>query len=308
MTGKLYELDVFVTEQEDRNKAISVWTGNTEKLSDHKPKCLNMNLLVEEKKKHVEEKGPKKINWDRLRNEATAEKFREEVRDSLKEAPSWTEYATALETKGREVCGVVKKTNLKPWLDENALEIKAHQRAITELTSAIAGGDATARERRKELRKTYRAQKVQWEESWWLRIVEKVKEAGLTGDARQLYQTLRQIGVKKLNNVEEEQFSPDEYRDHFKRVSENRYERSIEEVRATAAEVETRTGPLIDEGKEFLKKEISLEEMRREVMKIRDSAPGVDGIRALAIKSLDEDGGTKLFECVKKNRMIGRVR
>ena len=42
--------------------------------------------------------------------------------------------------------------------------------------------------------------------------------------------------------------------------------------------METRTGSLIEEGNEFL----------------------VDGIRALAIKSLDEDGGTKLFECVKK--------
>ena len=148
-----------------------------------------------------------KINWDCLGKEATAEKFREEVKDSLKEAPSWTEYAPALETKGREVCGIVKKSNLKPWLDENALEIKAHQRATTELTSATAGGNATARERRKE---TFRAQKKQREESWWLRIVEKAKEAEQTGDARQLYQTLRQIRVKKLN-VEEEQFSPDDY-------------------------------------------------------------------------------------------------
>ena len=73
-----------------------------------------------------------------------------------------------------------------------------HHRAITELTSAVAGGgDATARERRKELRKTLRAQKEQWEESWWLRIVEKAKKAEQAGDARQLYQTLRQIGLKK---------------------------------------------------------------------------------------------------------------
>ena len=127
------------------------------------------------------------------------------------------------------MCGVVKKTNLKPWLDENALEVKAHQRAITELTSAIAEGDATARERIKELRNTFRAQKKQWEGSWLLRIVEKAKEAEQAGDARQLYQTLRQIRVKKMNIVEEEQFSPDDYRNFFKRVSENRYERSIEE-------------------------------------------------------------------------------
>ena len=64
-------------------------------------------------------------------------------------------------------------------------------------------------------------------------------------------------------------------------------------MRATAAGVETITGPLIAEGKEFLKKEVSFEEVRKEVMKIRDSAPGVEGIRALAIKSLDEDGGTR---------------
>ena len=60
--------------------------------------------------------------------------------------------------------------------------------------------------------------------------------------------------------------------------------------------IDCRRQGIPEEGKITLKMR---KEMSEEVM-IRDSAPGVDGIRALAIKSLDEDGGTKLYECVKE--------
>ena len=56
-------------------------------------------------------------------------------------------------------------------------------------------------------------------------VVEDAKYAEPRGDMVTLYKTLRKIGVGDNSSIEEEFFSPEEFRKHFMKVSEHRYER-----------------------------------------------------------------------------------
>ena len=84
-----------------------------------------------------------------------------------------------LESEGRRFCGTKIKNNLKPWLDEKAREVEEFQETISQLT--------TASDRRKEFRTQFKRKKKYWDEAWWMRIAEQVKQAEVTGDSRQLY-------------------------------------------------------------------------------------------------------------------------
>ena len=59
-------------------------------------------------------------------------------------------------------------------------------------------------------------------------MVEEAKDAESSCDTQKLYQTLGRIGARETQTIEDEFFSPDEFRSHFMEVSKHRYEVSPE--------------------------------------------------------------------------------
>ena len=58
-----------------------------------------------------------------------------------------------------------------------------------------------------------------------MEFVEDARKAELQGDIGTLYKTLKRIGIRDNCTIEDETFSPEEFRSHFMKVSENGYER-----------------------------------------------------------------------------------
>ena len=118
----------------------------------------------------------KAINRERLRNATNAGEFSTKVNEALREKPLWREFAQTLESEGRKICGTKKKNILKPWLDENPREVPGDNQPADMET-----GNTSARDRRKEVRTQLKRKKKEWEGAWWMRIVEQVKQAEVTG-------------------------------------------------------------------------------------------------------------------------------
>ena len=144
----------------------------------------------------------------------------------------------------------------------------------------------------------FQEKKTEWEESWWLTLVQEIKSAEGSGDTRRKYQTLREIGIKDLRVIEEEHFTADEYRAHFMKVSERRYERTAEEIRETAEKIPYRNDITTTQAGEKLASDVSFEEFYHELQKIKDNSAGVDGVRLIALKVLSGGAQERLYNCL----------
>ena len=186
-------------------------------------------------------------------------------------------------------------------MDTHNEEIKSFQMRISQVTRAIetAEGLVETTEKtlaRKNIRKEYKKEKKKWEHDWWLNFMEEVKEAEQRGDTRKMYKTLKKMGCKDLRIFEEEHFSPDEFREHFMKVSENRFEREISEIMETAASTTKRTDEEAANAAKHLEREITFAEFQRELGKMKDGAPGCDSVRVSAVKNLNDDAKRQLFQ------------
>ena len=205
------------------------------------------------------------------------------------------------ERGGKNICGHAEKINLNPWMDTHNEEIKSFQMRISQVTRAIetAEGLVERTEKilaRKNIRKEYKKEKKRWEHDWWLNFVEEVKEAEQRGDTRKMYKTLKKLGCKDLRIFEEEHFSPDEFREHFMKASENRFEREISEIMETAASTTKRTDEEAANAAKHLEREITFAEFQRELGKMKDGGPGCDSVRVSAVKNLNDDAKRQLFQ------------
>ena len=83
---------------------------------------------------------------------------------------------------------------------------------------------------------------------------------------------------------------------HFSKVSEQRFERDIREIMETAQETTKRTDNKAQIASSVLEEEISFTEFRDELGKMRDGAPGNDGVSVRAIRSLSTKVQKYLFQ------------
>ena len=104
------------------------------------------------------------------------------------------------------------------------------------------------------------------------------------------------MGCKDLRIFEEEHFSPDEFREHFMKVSENRFEREISKIMETAASTTKRTDEEAANAAKHLEREITFAEFQRELGKMKDGFPGCDSVRVSAVKNLNDDAKRQLFQ------------
>ena len=110
-------------------------------ISDHKPKVL-YSRLFHKKYTNRETKKPKKIRWERLKNDITAKDFKmrvEEYLDDLEEdkedtamtTTNWNKISNTLNNAAAEVCGVSEKKIENPWLEDKDEEIRILRDDIT---------------------------------------------------------------------------------------------------------------------------------------------------------------------------------
>ena len=263
-----------------------------------------MSCWLDKEKTRKHKPPTPKINWDNLRQGETKKMFQEKVDEKIRETEvsEWPQLMKVIYNTGKEICGKKKRNPLSPWLDEHVSEVEDQQKKITNLTAAIhrapAEDQEELREERRAERRRYKKCKKQWENEWWMQRVDEAKEAETHGDTRALYKTLRSLGVKDQGVIEEEFFSPEEYRGHFMKVSAERYERTIHELLTTAANTTKRTDDKTTEAAKQLEANISYVEFKREISQMKDSAPGIDGVTVSAIKSLAEDNKQELYHCM----------
>ena len=129
-------------------------------------------------------------------------------------------------------------------------------------------------------------------------MVENAKEAEQTGNIRKLYQTLRRIGVKDASSIEDEFFSPEEFKEHFSKVSEDRFERPVNEILNTAEKTSLRDDARAKEAAKVLAREISRKEFDEELAKMRDGAPGIENVKVSAIKNASNEVKERVYRCV----------
>ncbi|XP_075264195.1 uncharacterized protein LOC142356111 [Convolutriloba macropyga] len=303
-TGRWHEIDGFLVRQEDRSRWVrKIKTIQMRhRLSDHDPKYMLAKLTFSKKREPNNSKPKCNINWDKLKIPEVAIKFREGVDKAVENSAqtlNWMQLMKTFREAGAEHCGKKEKAHLNPWLDTHQDEMEAFQRELSGLTERIkttnSDGRELAREQRRDLRKKIKYAKTFWEEEWWLEVVEEAKKAEVKGDVRALYKTLRRIGVKDSSSIEEEYFTPEEFRTHFMKVSEDRFERPVNEILKTAETTSERTA---NGDADILDKEISWTEFERELTKIKDGAPGVENVRVSALKCASPEVRTLIYQCI----------
>ena len=91
--------------------------------------------------------------------------------------------------------------------------------------------------------------------------------------------------MKDASSIEDEFFSPEEFKEHFSKVSEDWFERPVNEILNTAEKTSLRDDARAKEAAKVLAREISRKEFDEELAKMRDGAPGIENVKVSAIKT-----------------------
>lgn len=327
MNGRWYELDGFLMKTEQRHRhVLKVCTVGEMVLSDHKPKKIS----IKTSKWHwnnnnkVKKRTPK-INWEKLKNHEVVNNFKIKITEILEndeneeteepERTRWKELTNVLMTAAKEVCGEQTKTVQNPWMtgrDEQVQRLRSRiSGAISrrndirkrmnegqpnlENTLQIAVNEL--REGRKELQRETR----RWEREWWESIISECREASERGDSRTMFKTLKQLGKREWKGLSNNTIiTTDQFREHFKKVSAERFENTPEEIdRAVNEMEEIENLELKEEWSERLEEIPTREEIVTQLKKMRESAPGEDGIRLIYLLQGGEEIINRLVEIVQ---------
>ena len=308
-----HEIDGFFVKKSHRHQLIrNIRTLGEYSLSDHKPKLMTLRtvrrpVILERKVKAA------RIQWEKLHDENIELKFKENTKAALQkmeeEKPEieWSDISSLLMKEAEKVCGKVSKRPTNPWMMGREEEAKQYQQMISRETSRLRSAEERAKERRgdeeaeelvkearsrrQNVRKEYKKKLRNWEKEWWQEKLEECKEACDKGEIGRMYKLLKLIGCKEANPVtQEERFTPDEYRNHFSKVSANRHESTQEEQDEAIKLVEDlRNEEKAKQAAEHLERDLTEEEICDEWKKIREGAPGEDGIRIGYVRKADKE-------------------
>ena len=307
-----HEIDGFLVRQKNRSKCLkSVNTVTTARsLSDHWPKSLT-GWLQRPTPRRQPRAQKNNTNWEALKDPITRAKFQSETeRETEKQSGGrWTELIAGIAKAGKRVCGTKGKVALSPWLDRHEREIKGFKEKITTLIKrAKEASTQEGKHRwtvfRKQVRKLYKLAKKKWEEEWWLEKVQETETAERKGEIGTIYKTLRKIGTRDLQTVQEELFTPGEFKCHFMKVSEHHNERDIVELMKTARSTPKRTDPRSAQAAVNMEREITYDEFEEQLLKMKDGAAGNDGVRVAAVKALTQKSKKKVYETIIRHVKI----
>ena len=322
-----YELDGFLMKNSQRHNLVrKICTLGEFSLSDHKPKRMTLVINKPKKKIYTNRKKTPKINWERLKDDEIATRYRDRVELLLEEQErtepyvgdsrtKWNELTEVVTKAAEDICGTQEKKVLNPWMAGREGEIERLRANITgKLTQR---NDLMERQREadtqqeadiinlelqqtkdqlKQARTELQRKTRQWEKDWWSDIVDECKEAGERGDTGAVYKKLKELGTRGMTRAPEStNLTKEEFKVHFQKISKDRFENDPEEMEATADLVEdiSETEEATREA-EILNATPSREEILKEMKKMKESAPGEDGVRLIYLFK----GGPEVIEKV----------
>ena len=311
-----YELDGFLMRKNQRHKNVKkICTFGEMSVSDHKPKMLIfMSYFRKQGVKDREIKVPK-INFEKLKNEDTEKEFRDKIREMLydgededldlddidkledgDEIPElWSKITNTVTKAAAAVCGERTKSVECPWLVDKQEIIQTMRSRITVAVEArnrileqfnandehSADIIEEAINELKEARIDLKRSTKKWEKDWWENILIECERASERGDSSTVYRNLKLLGTRDFKKAPTStKISTEEFRDHFKAVSENRYENDPEVIEEFLREVPDISNT--DEAlywKDVLDEIPQQEEIIKQMKLMKDSSPGEDQVR-----------------------------
>ena len=310
--NRWYELDGFLMRSSQRHKfAKKVYTVGEASISDHKPKLLKIEINNKLKKRKREKKAPR-IKWENLKNPEKKIQYRQKINEILEanndeeddqnenETTEWDEISKVVMEAAKEVCGLMEKRIENPWMIDKDEEVQALRNRIND---AIEARNAVLEERNtdrnqdnerrleeaktelKNARKELKRSSKLWETQWWEEIINQCATAAEVGDSGTVYKLLKKLGQRgKTTAPITTSITMEEFRTQFKSISENRFENRPEDIEEVLEEViDISQTEKATQMRELLEEIPSHEEIRTQMSKMKDPAPGKDGVRLMYI-------------------------
>ena len=332
-----YELDGFVMRDNQRHKfAKKLTTVCESSLSDHKPKLLKLEINQKIKKKKREKRIPR-IKWEVLKDPEKKTTYRQKINEiltergdepdanndeiELEDSTNWNELAEIVNKAAVDVCGVVEKKIENPWLVDKDEQITIMRSRITtaintrnDLMEREANPETNVEERAdlnvqlnearneiKEARRELQRKTRQWEKEWYDSLIEECERASETGNSRKMYDLLKQLGARgKTTAPNTTILTKEDFREQFKKVSEHRFENAPEDIDKVLEEVEDiRNSQEARFWRENLEETPSKREIVEQMRKMKDSAPGEDGVRLMYLMDVGEEIINRLVKIVQ---------
>ena len=326
-----YELDGFVVRKRDRGSMVRRMCGANEwGLSDHRPKCMRVRVCKKRWRAVREEKGVPRVMHEKLSEESVREQFERKTREKMEgvelegESDEWGKLAEVMLDAAIEVCGVRRGRANNPWMVGREVELEALHRAVNEATERrnacavrvenrrrlrVRANDVImgrvvreweeAKERVREANRELKGSLRRWEGEFWDGVLEECREACEEGKVGKMYKKLEELGRRGVRASEGTNVTVSEFKEHFQRVSCDRYEVDpgvIEGVVAGARDLRGTAEAVL--GNDCMNARIEREEIECALKEIRESAPGKDGVRIGYIRYASEE---------VKERVIGLV-
>ena len=215
----------------------------------------------------------------------------------------WQTVSKIIRATAEEVCGKrEKQTN--PWMNQHekeAMELKAEirealrerNRVIRQTRDRTSQEYAIAKARLTEKRANYKRELRQWEENWWNQLAEECQQACQMGQIGRMYKILQRLQRRgQYNNSKTIMlFTEEEFKGHLEKITHERYENSPDQMLKTIEKVEELTveEETLERNNELIVQNPSFEEIKNEIAKMKDAAPGEDEIRLRYIREAGDE-------------------
>ena len=246
----------------------------------------------------------KKITFRNKINEILEER---QDRVQNNDSTQWDEISEVVMKAAKEVCGLMEKRIENPWMVDKDEEVGVMRHRITtaigrrnELRVAISNNidiqqntinlEQTITEL-KNARKELKKSSERWEREWWEDIINQCKEASERGDTGTVYKLLKKLGQRgRTTAPTTTTLTKEDFREQFKGVSEERFENRPEDIEEVLEEViDIRDTEKAREWRQNLEEQPSKEEIVAQMRKMKNSAPGKDGVRLMYLLEAGPD-------------------
>ena len=223
-----------------------------------------------------------------------------------------TNHGAALETSGR----TEKNVNL-PWMKGREQECENFRKKIAEAVrktrEILQRGETrqsteymNTREEVRRHRSAFKKHQRQWKNQYWDTIIEEAKDASERNDWGKMYKTLKKLGLRDdKRSAPSEQFSAEEFKTDFEKVSKERSEHTSEEIQEFISWIpDRREEQEVKRAAEKMGKEVTVGEKLEQMKEMSDGAAGKDVVTIGMIRKCNPE--TQIVMAEKIKQMAGR--
>ena len=329
-----YELDGFLMRKEEwRGMTGRMRVRGAGGLSDHKVKCVEIKRQLKRWRGAGRVERVPKVRWERLKLPEVKEEYREKMRELREEEETmereedeWKRLSGLMLKAAEEACGVEERRIQNPWTVGHEEEIREAnsriERAVDRRNRARGAMGARRRLRNREgsrgeqrweeelnrakeevamERRELKRRLREWERGWWEVKIEECREACETGRVGDMYKVLRSLGKRGKKAGESHHITVEDFREHFAHITEKRFEEDPEILEAAVeAARDLRGDTWAEDANVNLNTTPTPEEIVEAMGEVRESAPGIDGVRIGYIMEAEESVKERCVELVRK--------